>query len=205
MKKIFFGLLLCLIFSMNSFSGEYNYKKLKAKISNEILKRLVDIEIWTSYNSESDELNIWVHDSFLATVKYQLKLKQREQIREIMSKYEEWRNKAIEERVIIEAKKIGKPIRIPKTWFKLGDDWYKNLGDNYLTYYFVSVDADTHGMIISSYKLESSHNRFITYGPANLCLDYEDIQILNDVLAEENIEKFSEEAKRKEQIENEFK
>ena len=102
-------------------------------------------------------------------------------------------------------KKIEKPIRVTKTWFKLGDDWYKNGSDNYLTCYFISEDVDTHGMIISSYKLESSRNRFITYNPTVLCLDYEDVQIWKDVLNEENIEKFLEEIKQKEQIQSEFK
>lgn len=214
MKKLIISLsIIYLIFLIGCFPPphipkERMYKEFTPKIYNDISKRLMEIDGWITYASETDETNIYFKDYF-TTVSYKLKSEQRKQLLEVIDKYETWNAMAIKDKITLH-KEIGKvPLII---FFTFGDSLYQARGailsltnKNPITFSFFSQDSNRHLLAISSFKLESIDNEYITHKPETLYLDYDDVCFLKNALMEETIKEFLKEVSEQEIIEKEFK
>jgi len=104
-------------------------------------------------------------------------------LRKTIDKYLEWEALAVEKQVTLDKAIPDSTISGPVV-FRFGDDWYSANGlEPY--FLFVSMNENSHELVIGSNKVESRTSSFIDYKIETLYLDKDQVLPFKDGISEE--------------------
>lgn len=172
MRKIIF-IIFALVYSCFSINAdEYLIYQGSAYQYNDFLKGFVDAQFLIKYDDEEEIYYIFTSDIF-NDIWIDITSEQLAAIRSTVSKFIDWEKIATDKQVEIDKQIPDSEIDTSITW-KYGDDWY--FGSNFKIYFSAfSQNTERHQLVISSNKVDSKKNKYISAKLDTLYLDIDQV------------------------------
>lgn len=168
MKRFFWAI--CLIFAglISLHADEYVVYSGSAYQYNEFLKGFSDAKFLIKYSDDEEVFYLYTSDVFNKAW-INISSEDLEKTRKTIGKYLDWVKIATEKQVEIDKEIPESEIQTSISW-KFGDDWYSS--DSFkLNFHAFSQNIQRHQLVISSNKVESDRNEFVSIKLDTLYLD----------------------------------
>jgi len=200
MKKVI--ILFFVVISTFAFSEQEAYQKVVGYHFNDVWKSMSDFNFDLRYDIGDDKVYIYIPE-YIQTVAYELDKDDRKKLIDIIDKYFEWHQKAIE--MEVELEKNIDDVEL-KGYYKLGDDWHYSCKKSCLVRSsFFSQNTTNHQLVFSFGKIQSCYKEYSDHKPDQIYMNYDDVFILKSALTEEKLQAVIKEVEKKKSIEDAFK
>ena len=195
MKKLSFLISVLLFSAASAFADVYTVCSGKAQVARDSGKYFSDQDITIKYD---DEKKIYYLNTkvFISNIFVLLSENDLEKIRYALTKYKEWVKIAKEHNVEMDKEIPDSSIDTKVIWEYGEDKWHTASGFN-LTLKAVSLNLQQHYFVISSNKVSSFLNEYITVKLDPLYFNEVNADALLDALQKEKIESVKEEYNKK--------
>ena len=202
MRRFIILILFIVVGCIQIYADEYIIYKGSAYKYNFLLKRFTDTQFLIKYSDEEKVYYLFSSD-YISKQWINITSEQLDSIRKTIEKYFDWVKIATDNQVEIDKTIPDSEINTSISWM-YGDDWHSN--DSFQLYFAVlSQDIKTHQLIISSNKVNSRTNQFISAKLETLYLNTDEAAALLNGIQQDNIMEVGKEYQKKKSNQDLFK